>query len=100
MNRYNASLIAALVLAAQPLVGYAEDAEGVARVGKGTVDAVTAPAEIPGAIAEDIEKTDPVTGTVTGTVRGTAKAAGQVVKGAAEVGVGAVEAITAPLRGE
>jgi len=73
--------------------------EGPARVGEGVKDAVTAPAEIPEQIAEDVAKTDPVTGTVTGTVKGAVKAAGQVVEGAAEVGVGVVETIVAPVTG-
>ncbi len=92
------SLLAA-ALAATTVSFAAVAEEGVARVGEGVVDAVSAPANIPQQMAKDIEETDPVTGTVTGAVKGGASAAGQVVEGAAKVGVGAVEAITAPLTG-
>jgi hypothetical protein len=80
---------------------------GVDRMGDGTVDAVTAPAEIVKGIGEDAEKHGPVAGVVTGTAKGTVKAAGEVLKGggklavgAVETGVGIVEAVVSPLTGK
>ena len=80
---------------------------GVDRMGDGTVDAVTAPAEIVKGISEDADAYGPVAGVVTGTAKGTVKAAGEVVKGGAklavgavETGVGLVEVILSPLTGE
>lgn len=69
----------------------ADAAAGVERAAGGTVDAVTAPAKVVEGIAEDTAAHGPVVGTVTGTTKGAVNAAGQVVKGAANVGVGAVE---------
>lgn len=69
----------------------ADPAEGVKRVGEGTVDAVTSPGKIAEGISEHAEKHGPVAGTVTGTATGSVQAAGQAVKGGAKIGVGAVE---------
>jgi hypothetical protein len=99
MYKSSSLLVAAVLALGVPFAAGAEET-GPARIGEGVKDAVTAPAEIPKAIGEDAEKTDPVTGTVTGTVKGSVKAAGEVVKGAAEVGVGAVETIVAPVTGQ
>ena len=78
----------------------AEDATKLERMGEGAVDTVTSPGKVVEGIAEDAEKHGPVVGTVTGSVKGGAKAAGQAVKGAANVGVGAVETILSPVTGE
>ena len=70
--------------------------EGVDRAVGGAVDTVTSPGKVVEGISEDAEKHGPV-GVVTGAVKGGAKAAGQAVKGAADVGVGVIEAVTEPL---
>lgn len=79
---------------------------GVNRMGDGTVDAVTAPAEIVKEIGQDAQEYGPVAGTVTGAAKGTVKAAGEVAKGGAKLAVGAVEtgagiveAIVSPVTG-
>lgn len=74
----------------------ADAADGVERVGEGTVKAVTAPAEIIEGIEEETEDKGAV-GVVTGSVVGGANAAGQVVEGAADIATGAVETILSPL---
>ena len=81
------------------LSSLADEATGPERAAEGTKEAVTAPAEVVKGAAEDTKKQGP-TGVVTGTVKGTAKAAGQAVKGAADVGAGAVETVTAPVTGD
>lgn len=73
---------------------YAVDlADGVERMGEGVVDAVTSPGEIVESISEDTQEHGAVVGTVTGTTKGAVKAAGEVAKGAAKIGVGTVEAV-------
>jgi hypothetical protein len=72
-------------------MGSALAEEGPARMGEGTVDAVTAPAKVVEGISEDTQEHGPVVGTVTGTTKGAVNAAGEVVKGGAKIGVGAVE---------
>ena len=68
------------------------DAEqGVERMGDGAIDAVTVPGEIVKGIGEDTQEHGVVTGAVTGTAKGTVKAAGEVIKGGAKLGSGAVE---------
>ena len=97
-----------LLLVLGPTGAFAVDAaDGVERMGDGAVDAVTAPAEIVDGISEDAEKHGPVVGTVTGTAKGTINAAGEVVKGGAKLGSGAVETgagvvkkVLEPLTGE
>lgn len=71
-------------------------ADGVERVGEGTVKAVTAPAEIVDSIEEETEDKG-VVGVVTGSVVGGANAAEQVVEGAADIATGAIETILSPL---
>lgn len=108
MVQLKESLIAA-TLASALIAGGAQAnnlENGVNRMGDGTVDAVTAPAEIVKGIGEDTNQYGPVAGTVTGTAKGTVRAAGEVVKGgaklvvgAAETSVGIVEAVVSPLTG-
>ena len=88
---------AAFVLAFATSPPVAAEGEGVDRAAGGVADAVTSPGKIVEGIAEDAEKHGPV-GVVTGSVKGGVKAAGQAVKGAADVGVGVLEAVTEPLR--
>ncbi len=76
----------------------AEDETGVARAGSGVVDTVTSPGQIVEGVKDQTEKHGAV-GVVTGPVVGGAKAAAQAVTGAAKIGVGTVEAVTAPLTG-
>lgn len=82
-----------------PLSVVAEES-GVERMGDGAVDTVTSPGKIVEGLQDETEKRGPVVGTVTGAVKGGAEAAGQAVKGAANVGVGAVETILSPITGD
>jgi hypothetical protein len=100
MKKILIAVVATGVFGLLPLHAGAEDATKLDRVGEGTVDAVTAPGKIVEGISEDAQAHGPVVGTVTGTVKGTAKAAGQLVTGAAKIGVGAVETILSPITGE
>ena len=85
--------ITVLMLALSVGAAYAQDvADGVERVGEGTVDAVTAPGKIVEGIVEDTAEHGPVVGTVTGTAKGAVKGAAKVVEGGAKIGVGVVEA--------
>ena len=71
--------------------------QGVDRAVDGAADAVASP----GKIIEEIDvqtSEHGAVGVVTGSITGGAKAAGQAVKGAADVGVGIIEAVTEPLR--
>ena len=81
-----------LAMAFSAGTAYAVDpVDGLERIGEGTVDAVTAPGEIVEGISEDTQEHGAVVGTVTGTTKGAVKAAGEVAKGGAKIGVGAVE---------
>jgi len=71
--------------------------EGVDRMGQGTVDVITSPGQIVEGVEEETAERGG-TGVVTGTAKGAIEAAGQAAKGGVEIGVGAVEAITKPLR--
>ena len=68
----------------------AEDT-GVRRAANGTVQAVTAPVKIVEGVNDESRKNGPVAGVVVGTARGTVNAAGEVIEGGVDVGVGAVE---------
>ncbi|MEQ8234472.1 MAG: hypothetical protein RLW61_06560 [Gammaproteobacteria bacterium] len=85
----------ALVLALSLSPVFAE--EGVDRAVSGAKDTVTSPGKVVEGIEEDTREHGAV-GVVTGSIKGGAKAAGQAVKGAADVGVGVIETITEPLR--
>ena len=108
MEKFKLPIITFLVALATAPIVHAVDAEkGVERMGDGAVDAVTAPAEIVDGISEDTAKHGVVAGTVTGTAKGTVNAAGEVIKGGAKLGSGAVETgagvvkkVLEPLTGE
>ncbi len=86
-----------LVLAGSVGVAHAQAVEpGVARATGGATDAITSPVRVVEGISQDTAAYGPV-GVVTGSVKGGARAAGQLVTGAMNVGVGIVEALTAPL---
>jgi len=70
--------------------------EGVERAVDGAAATVTSPGKVVEGIAEETSEHGGV-GLVTGSVKGGAAAAGQAVKGAADVGVGIIEAVTDPL---
>lgn len=74
---------------------YATDT-GVDRAVNGAVNTVTSPGKIVEGISEDATAHGPI-GVVTGSVKGGVRAAGQAVTGAANLGVGIVEAVTEPL---
>ena len=71
-------------------------AEGVERAVEGAASTVTSPGKVIEGIADGANE-DGAVGVVTGSVKGGAAAAGQAVKGAADVGVGVIEAVTSPL---
>ncbi|MEQ8662615.1 MAG: hypothetical protein RLW62_17530 [Gammaproteobacteria bacterium] len=85
----------ALVLALHLSQSIAE--EGVERAVGGVRETVTSPGKVFEGISDETRDHGAV-GVVTGSLKGGAKAAGQAVKGAADIGVGVVEAITEPLR--
>ncbi|MGD9602905.1 MAG: hypothetical protein AB7O21_06750 [Gammaproteobacteria bacterium] len=69
---------------------------GVERAQDGAVQTIRAPLKVVEGVQQDTAAHGPV-GVVTGSVKGGARAAAQAVTGALDVGVGAVEALTAPL---
>jgi len=96
MKRIIIGVVVSAAFGLLPLHAFAEDT-GVDRMGSGVVDTVTSPGKIVEGIGDEAEKHGPVVGTVTGSVKGGANAAGQAVKGAANVGVGAVETVLSPI---
>jgi hypothetical protein len=64
---------------------------GMQRAADGTVQAVTAPAKIVEGVNEETNRNGPVAGAVVGTTRGAVNAAGEVIEGGADVGIGVVE---------
>lgn len=74
---------------------YAE--QGVDRAIDGVTETVTSPARIFDEIQQETNDHGAV-GVVTGSLKGGAGAAAQAVKGAANIGVGVLEALTSPLR--
>ena len=71
--------------------------QGVDRAIQGGTDTVTSPVRIFQGIQDDTSTYGPA-GVVTGSLKGGAAAAGQAVTGAANIGVGVLEALTSPLR--
>ena len=92
-----ASLALALALPLALQLSPASAVDGVDRAVDGAKETVTSPGKIVDGIEQDPREHGAV-GVVTGRLKGGARAAGQAVKGAANVGVGVVEAITEPLR--
>lgn len=90
------TIIFTLSLTLFSTVVFAAD-EGVDRAVDGAKDAITSPGTVVEEIAADTQEHGAV-GVVTGSVKGGVKAAGQVVTGAAKIGVGVIEAVTEPLR--
>jgi len=72
---------------------------GVQRATQGATDAVTSPVRLVDGVREDTRAHGAV-GVITGTVKGGAQAAGQLVTGAANVGVGVVEVLVSPFTKE
>lgn len=69
---------------------WAQDS-GMQRAAKGTVQAVTAPVKIVEGVNDEASRNGPVAGAVVGTTRGAVNAAGAVIEGGADVGIGVVE---------
>ena len=92
-NSVTAACIAAL------LTGFGTSAcaqsAGVQRATQGAADAVTSPVRLVDGVRDDTRAHGPV-GVVTGTVKGGAQAVGQLVTGAANVGVGVGEVPAPP----
>ncbi len=72
---------------------------GATRATQGAKDAVSAPLKVVDGISAETDAHGAV-GVITGSVKGGATAAGQLVTGAVNVGVGIVEVMTSPLTGE
>ena len=89
------SVVITATLAFGSSVAFAAE-EGVDRAVEGAKNTVTSPGQIVQGIEEETAEHGAV-GVVTGTVKGTVDAAGQAVKGAANLGVGVIEAVTKPL---
>lgn len=83
---------AACVLLSSPALA---QSAGIQRATQGAADAVTSPVRIVDGIREET-RTHGAVGVVTGTIKGSAQAAGQLVTGAANVGVGVVEVLVSP----
>lgn len=64
---------------------------GMQRAANGTVQAVTAPAKIVEGVNDETNRNGPVAGAVVGTTRGAVNAAGAVIEGGVDVGIGVVE---------
>lgn len=91
-----ALVLGLLLSVAMPLqAGSAAANAGAQRAANGATDAVTSPVRLAEGITQDTAALGPV-GVVTGTVKGGARAAGQLVTGAANVGVGIVEVLVSP----
>lgn len=95
MKKNLAAIVVATLLgaaSAQPVL--AEDS-GVHRAAGGVADAVTSPVKVFEGIQQDTYTYGPV-GVVSGSVKGGVRAAGQLVTGAANFGVGVVQAVAEP----
>ena len=77
-----------LALCAQ--VVFAQDS-GMQRATNGTVQAVTAPVKIVDGVNDEATRNGPLAGAVVGTTRGAVNAAGAVIEGDVDVGIGVVE---------
>lgn len=86
-------------LAGPAIAGEAEATQGLNRAQTGATDALTSPVKIVDGINADTAQYGPA-GVVTGSVKGGFRAAAQLVTGAVNVGVGAVEVIASPLTGK
>ncbi|MGD9603510.1 MAG: hypothetical protein AB7O21_19820 [Gammaproteobacteria bacterium] len=96
MNKLISNVAAATVvtmLGVCPVL--ADDARGIDRAANGVTDAITSPGQVVEGVAQDAQAYGPV-GVVTGSVKGGVRAAGQLVTGAANVGVGVVETLVQP----
>jgi len=71
--------------------------QGVDRAVDGVEQTITSPVQIFEGIEDETNERGAV-GVVTGSLKGGAEAATQAVKGAANIGVGVLEAVTSPLR--
>lgn len=94
MNKKFAAILVSTLLGAagaQPVLA----GEGVNRAANGVADAVTSPVKVVEGIQQDAVAYGPV-GVVTGSVKGGVRAAGQLVTGAANFGVGVVQAVAEP----
>lgn len=94
MNKKLASLVVATLLSAASAQSVLAS-EGVNRAAGGVADAVTSPVKVFEGIQQDAVAYGPV-GVVTGSVKGGVRAAGQLVTGAANFGVGVVQAVAEP----
>ena len=102
MHKMSNALAASLLLFAatgQAVAGEAAATKGLNRAQTGATDALTSPVKIVDGINADTAQYGPA-GVVTGSVKGGFRAAAQLVTGAVNVGVGAVEVIASPLTGK
>lgn len=102
MKKTSNVLVAGLLMfaiTAPAMAGEAEAAKGLNRAQTGATDALTSPVKIVDGINADTAQYG-AAGVVTGSVKGGFRAAAQLVTGAVNVGVGAVEVIASPLTGK
>ncbi|MEX2482261.1 MAG: hypothetical protein WD928_15495 [Gammaproteobacteria bacterium] len=95
MNTDSNRALLACILVLAATTALAE--QGVDRAVGGATETITSPARIFDGIQEETDQHGAI-GVVTGSLKGGANAAGQAVKGAANIGVGVLEAMTSPLR--
>lgn len=98
LNTLAASLLV-IAIAGPAVAGEAEATKGLNRAQTGATDALTSPVKIVDGINADTAEYGPA-GVVTGSVKGGFRAAAQLVTGAVNIGVGAVEVIASPLTGK
>lgn len=92
----SAAVAGLLCVLALPLqAGEAAARAGAQRATTGATDAVMSPVRLVEGVQQDTAQHGAV-GVVTGTVKGGARAVGQLVTGAANVGVGVVEVLVSP----
>lgn len=87
---------AALVLTLTTQAHAANASKGANRATQGAKDAVSAPLEVFESISSETDAHGAL-GLLSGSVKGGASAAGQLVTGVVNVGVGIVEVLTSPL---
>lgn len=95
MKKTFATLVVATLLGAVSAQPVLAASAGVDRAAGGVADAVTSPVKVFEGIHQDAVAYGPV-GVVSGSVKGGMRAAGQLVTGAANFGVGVVQAVAEP----
>ncbi len=95
MTKLNSKLPVAVVVALLSANPALASEHGINRAANGVADAVTSPGKVVEGMTQDAKAYGPV-GVVTGGVKGGVRAAGQLVVGAANFGIGVVETLAQP----